>query len=67
MKLDLKYKKVNPEGRNAGFFKSVKEKPCIICNDETLWSDPHWMKPICSDECYSALWREWDLSIRGQR
>lgn len=68
MKYDKKYKRVGRDGKNGGMFYGKEMCGCSFCNDMTLWIEPTFKAPVCSDECYSALMNEYvELTSMGAR
>jgi hypothetical protein len=59
MKYDEKYKKVDQNWLNGGMFKGTEEWICATCGECTLWVEPTFQAPVCSDECYKSLWDEY--------
>lgn len=57
MKYSEKYNKVDEEWKMGGMFQSKEDSCCLICNEATPWIDPTFLVVICSDECYTSMWK----------
>ena len=57
MKYIEKYKRIDDNWANGGMFRGKETCCCVICDEQTEWIEPTWLFNVCSDECYSTLWK----------
>lgn len=64
----MKYEKKYPNARYTdivdGVYKNNKVDKCDICGQETNWLSTNFPVLICSEECNSKKWIDYEKSLK---